>query len=153
MPIGINGFLISPKFKELIDNSDVILGLDHHFYPALLRYQGELKEYYLFQYCYDHRSEVIWEDVRMTKDSELYHFNNDDDFFDMFIKLNKERSLRESHTTFVLKNYSDIVLLPAFGYMMISEKFRNLIIDNQISGFNVSKVDHVSIEFDQFRVK
>jgi hypothetical protein len=149
VPIRINGFLVSAHFKQLLDNSDLILGSDHHFYPAFLRYQGDLREYYLFQYCYDHNGQVVWEDVRMTRDNELCRFNNDDDFFETYIKLYKARILNEYHTAFVLKNYSDIVILPEFGYTMISEKFRNLIIDNEISGFIVAEVDFISIKFDQ----
>jgi hypothetical protein len=151
VPIDIDGFLISKKFKNLLEQSDLVLGSKHHFYPALLRFKGELLEYYLFQYCYDSDLMVNWQGVKLVNHGESYEVSNSSEYYSVYREFKIAKDLSEFYSTFPFDDYSDILRLPSFGYQMISEKFKNLILTNKIHGFKITEVDFLRLQFNNLK--
>lgn len=151
--IDIRGFLSSPKLRTTLKAGHFVLGTDHHFYPAKLRFQGDYLDYFLFQYIYNNYDEVCWNKTRCwkkldEKDSfEEIVVTSSSDISQPFLKYWYKKGINDFKVEFWFDSFTDILVDPILGYTMISERLKRDLEKNEISGIEFSEVDFLEINF------
>lgn len=147
VPINILGFLVSERFYRLLEMSSLVLGSDHHFYPSLLRFRGDYLTYYLYQYIYDGYEQIDWTSMSAEIDGVVTNEIDINRMGDYVIAQVYDKTIKKAKYYYVFDAYSDILSIPAWGKTMISERFKNLIESNNITGFEITEIDYFDISF------
>lgn len=149
----IPGWLISKRFKELLEKFKITE--PHFYYLSKLLYKGDKLDYYIFQFSGNNIVEKIRAKINFEQ-CIFFDPNNAKDIFvnskDEFVT-EKKRIRKESmqHNkdskieikTLVLKENLDF--FPMYNFLednIISEKLKQSIEENGISGFEFSELDY-----------
>jgi hypothetical protein len=147
----ISGWLISEKLKSILENYKI--AKPHFYYSSKLLYKGEKLDYHVFQFSGDNFLSPLVDYINF----------NESLFFDPNQKINfqimnmadlifhTKRILKESGyeiisipiKRLVLNNSLDFFAMQSFlGDNIISEKLKNAIEENGITGFEFSELDY-----------
>lgn len=146
----IRGWCISKKLKEIMEK--FLIAEPFKFYPAKVMFQGQKYDYYIFQLAYNENDHTRfnkctyqyikrWPD-RGYAEADL-HINNKEEF-----KNNNALagySLITSKT--VLDRYFDVFWTRG-SMMTISEKLKDEIVKENITGLKIEEVDYMEFLFE-----
>ncbi len=145
------GILIDLKFKNILDN--VRLPMKHKYYPLNVGFKGDEIEYYWVHYILDL-------DRYLNKDNSFvnicdYDFNviksvplsmiKDMKMFENSLSTEYTLLIGELHFKSVIKNY-DIFDIPLLGVRtIISDRLKQLLEKNNITGYELTPFDEMKI--------
>ncbi len=149
-PVEINGWLVSSKFKDLIQQNELVIGRDHRFSACKLKYQGEFMQYHICQY-----SNYDFDNVNLANSKVLQLpegvTDSDPTKFTTHIELRDLTRWYSNVTDFRIKicfnHYVDVLKTPLLMGAFASERFKNLIEANNISGYEFWPVNSIDFDF------
>ena len=133
----IPGWLISEKLKSILENYKI--AKPHFYYPSKLLYKGEKLDYHVFQFSGDNfltplvdyinfqmmnLADLIFHTTRILKESG----------FDVISIPIKKLVLRDNIDFISMQNF--------LGDKLVSERLKNSIEENGITGFEFSELDY-----------
>lgn len=149
-PLSINGWLISIRLKQLLNQNSLILGKEHVYHPAKLRFQDDYLDYFLYQYInYDN-------DIVDLDQSTVIHLpegidDSDPTDFSSYEELKRLIGWYEKAENFKVglhfKENQDVFNIGLIKGTYASEKFKKIVEDNGITGFEFKPCPHLEITF------
>lgn len=152
VPITVLGFLVSNKLKEILLDK-FILGSDSIFCPAKLKYDNTFIDYNFFQFIYnkddyDLNKFKVFGKLNNERRKELEP-NNESDFFNLRLEYLKYRkNPLDFKLNIHMNKFTDIVFVPRFGQICISERLKNEFEKNEIKGFNYRVPENYFLTFE-----
>jgi hypothetical protein len=143
-----SNWYISDRLKALFEK--FIIAQDYHFYETRLLYKGEKLKYWIFQFLATYRKLNKTKYISFT-DSIFFSKNTSKKIMDVnsyndYLTIEKELSNNndELKTNYiVLNDYIDFTtLIPLRPDIIISERLKNAIEENGITGFEFSELDY-----------
>ncbi len=151
---GILGFFISEKAKKVFETAKY--GNRVQFYPAKLQYKSELYQYYIFQVQNNFSTYIDFEksqfalfkgsiseltfvkdiDRKISSLEEYQQFSNE---------IYNSEKLKLEPTKIVFKEYIDFVFTKITYGFLVSENFKNILEEAQVTGIEFREVP---IEFE-----
>jgi hypothetical protein len=147
----IHGWLISQKLKSLFDCSN--LSKPYFFYPSTLLYKGKKFDYYIFKFTgkvfyeltieyIDYSKSIFWDPVKnvdvIVKDKDNFLLE-----YDRIYKENGSLKNIIQNKKLVLRDNLDFFPLSSLTMGdLVSERLKNVIEENEISGFEFSELDY-----------
>ena len=149
-PIGIYGWVISPKFKTLLEKQHAILGKQQIYVPAKLRFQGDYLDYFLCQYINYHIDLVDLDQCTVIDlpegidDSDPTDFRSHEELKRLIGWYEKAENFK---VRLHFKENQDVFNIGLIKGTYASEKFKNIVEDNGITGFEFKPAPHLEITF------
>ncbi|OIV42057.1 hypothetical protein [Flavobacterium johnsoniae] len=152
----ITGWFISEKLKKLF--SDLKISQPHYFYSGKLLYHDEIYKYFIFQFLGKDIYKELTSYIDFSKSEfinpateELHFFNDIDHYAEKSEELYFEKDTDFVKKKIVLKDDLDFFPMQSFFKDNIaSERLKQLIKENEITGFEFSELDYeVVVEVDK----
>ena len=144
-PVELNGWLISPRFKELIDKHNLIIGKEQSFDACKLKYQGDYLDYYICQYL-DFDNNIVNLDNSSVlllpegvSESDPTSFKTHNEFRDL---ISWYKKVEDFKVKICLNEHVDVLRFPLMIGAYASEIFKNLVEKHNISGYEFWSVDN-----------
>lgn len=147
------GYLISPELKKTMVR--FLLGFEHRFVKAELRFQNKLYNYFYFQYLSHCTYEMMWEferikiynkdepqklaDIQIKEKYKLIHFSG-------MIGVDKKYDNWLCEIT--MPKYADMLLIPHFG-QAVSERLKIAMETAGCLGVEFRELPHIRLKFDE----
>lgn len=147
----IPGWLISKRFKELLEKFKITE--PHFYYLSKLLYKGDKLDYYIFQFSGDKFLNPLVNYINFNQ--SLYFDPNQNINFEIQdvedLKIQTKKIFKESGFNvinipikkLVINDDIDFISMQNFlGDKLVSERLKNVIEENGISGFEFSELDY-----------
>jgi hypothetical protein len=142
----IRGFLISEKFKHILDG--FIIAKPYRFYASKLMYQGKKLDYFIF-----HLAQDEWKEFQAEKSSFYSVENGERKKLDVVIRGNRDlKKLMGSYENGALTmdlhmpEYADVFFFSQFNYV-VSERLKKAMEKGGVEGFGFEPLESVSFNF------
>ena len=144
----IRGFLISEKFKQVLDK--FIIADPYRFYASKLMYQGKKLDY-----CILHLAQDEWQEFQSKKSSFYISDNKENKKLNIEIKGNRElkkiikdceNDSQELRMNLFLNNYADMFFFSQFNYV-VSERLKEAMEKSKMEGFDYQLLEKVTFNF------
>lgn len=146
----VRGWCISKRFKEVLEKFSI--GRPFRFYPAKVMYQGQKYDYYIFQLAYNEKdhtlfSKCTYQYIKRYPERGYAEANLNINSNEEFKKHGSALITRKT----VLDKYYDVFWTKG-SMMTISEKLKNEIVKEKITGLDIDEVDYMEFLFeDEFK--
>jgi len=137
----IRGWYISDDLKLLLENFNI--ALKYHFYETKLLYKERKLRYWIFQFPIEPYQNIDFKKstFKLDQDDNVYGFQSEEEYLLFYRKEHRETKRKLKTIKVCLKDNFDIIYTTN-NDIVVSEKLKNVIEENDIEGFEFSELDY-----------